>query len=158
MAFKRVPRWLVTLGQQCNYTGEKPTVILYTYINRHAETPDKNNLIIIYNNSSLEHKQCYNIVIGKRKYICILQQVHRDILLDIYSKQHRLPSNLSVSLPPTANIYIHPQISYSVLTESVAYTRTFNMPTSYQYWVWEREAHINWSMVTCQSSTRSELP
>ena len=26
-------------------------------------------------------------------------------------------------------------------------------------WVWEREAHIDWSMVTCQdSSTRSELP
>ena len=24
--------------------------------------------------------------------------------------------------------------------------------------LWEREAHINWSMVTCQGSTRSELP
>ena len=24
--------------------------------------------------------------------------------------------------------------------------------------VWEREAHINWSMVTGQGSTRSELP
>ena len=35
---------------------------------------------------------------------------------------------------------------------------TFNTPTSYQQWVWEREAHINWSMVTCQGgSTRSEL-
>ena len=32
---------VVTLGQQYN-TGEKPTVILYTYINRHAGTPDKN--------------------------------------------------------------------------------------------------------------------
>ena len=31
---------VVTLGQQCN-TGEKPTVMLYTYINRHAGTPDK---------------------------------------------------------------------------------------------------------------------
>ena len=29
---------VVTLGQQYN-VGEKPTVILYTYINRHAETP-----------------------------------------------------------------------------------------------------------------------
>ena len=28
------------------------------------------------------------------------------------------------------------------------------MPTSYQKWVWEREAHIDWSMVTCQGSTR----
>ena len=31
---------VVTLGQHYN-TGEKPTVILYTYINRHAGTPDK---------------------------------------------------------------------------------------------------------------------
>ena len=26
----------ITLGQQYNNVGEKPTVILYTYINRHA--------------------------------------------------------------------------------------------------------------------------
>ena len=31
---------VVTLGQQYN-TGEKPTVMLYTYINRHAGTPTK---------------------------------------------------------------------------------------------------------------------
>ena len=31
---------VVTLGQQYN-VEEKPTVILYTYINRHAGTPDK---------------------------------------------------------------------------------------------------------------------
>ena len=31
---------VVTLGQQYNI-GEKPTVILYTYINRHAGTPEK---------------------------------------------------------------------------------------------------------------------
>ena len=31
---------VVTLGQQYN-VGEKPTVNLYTYINRHAGTPDK---------------------------------------------------------------------------------------------------------------------
>ena len=30
----------ITLGQQYNI-GEKPTVILYTYINRHAGTPEK---------------------------------------------------------------------------------------------------------------------
>ena len=29
---------------------------------------------------------------------------------------------------------------------------TFNMPTSYQLWVWERDANINWSMVTCQAA------
>ena len=31
---------VVTLGQQYD-VGEKPTVILYTYIHRHAGTPDK---------------------------------------------------------------------------------------------------------------------
>ena len=31
---------VITLGQQYN-VGEKPTVILYTYINRHAGTPEK---------------------------------------------------------------------------------------------------------------------
>ena len=31
---------VVTLGQQYN-VGEKSTVILYTYINRHAGTPNK---------------------------------------------------------------------------------------------------------------------
>ena len=31
---------VVTSGQQYN-VGEKPTVILYTYINRYAGTPDK---------------------------------------------------------------------------------------------------------------------
>ena len=50
--------------------------------------------IIIYSNSaidpyttssySLEHKKYHNIVIGKEKYIYILQQVRRDILLMIY--------------------------------------------------------------------------
>ena len=30
----------ITLGQQYN-VGAKSTVILYTYINRHAETPEK---------------------------------------------------------------------------------------------------------------------
>ena len=32
---------------------------------------------------------------------------------------------------------------------------TFNVPTSYLKWMWEREADINWSihdMVTCQGS------
>ena len=32
---------VVTLGQQYN-VGEKPIVILYTYINRHEGTPKKN--------------------------------------------------------------------------------------------------------------------
>ena len=36
-----------------------------------------------HNKGCLEHKQSYNIVIGKEKYIYILQ-VHRDILLRVY--------------------------------------------------------------------------
>ena len=38
------------------------------------------------------------------------------------------------------------------------YCKTFNTSTSCQSWVWEKEAHVNWSMVTCQGSTRSALP
>ena len=47
---------VVTLDQQYN-VGEKPIVLLYTYINRHAGTPDKkkqcsstssNRVVIIY--------------------------------------------------------------------------------------------------------------
>ena len=47
---------VVKLGQQYNI-GEKPTVVLYTYINRHAGTPAKqreqnntssNMVVIIY--------------------------------------------------------------------------------------------------------------
>ena len=37
---------VVTLGQQYNI-GEKPTVILYTYINRHAGTPTKGNSLTL---------------------------------------------------------------------------------------------------------------
>ena len=37
-------------------------------------------------------------------------------------------------------------------------TGIFIMPTSYQTWVWIKEAHIDWSMVTCLVSTRLELP
>ena len=49
---------VVTLGQQYN-TGEKPTVMLYTYINRHAGTPDKNknkNILSVFVFSS--HSFC----------------------------------------------------------------------------------------------------
>ena len=68
---------VVTLSQQYN-VGEKPTVMLYTYINRHAGTPENRFIIMYCNNSaidpyiiraySLEHKRCCNIVIGKEKF------------------------------------------------------------------------------------------
>ena len=37
---------VVTLGQQYNI-GETPTVILYTYINRHAGTPEKQSVVVV---------------------------------------------------------------------------------------------------------------
>ena len=53
----------ITLGQQqYNNVGEKPTVILYIYINRHAGTPEKhlkqtrdnNNVVQDQENSFLD--------------------------------------------------------------------------------------------------------
>ena len=93
---------VVTLSQQYN-TGEKPTIMVYTYIDRRAGTPDKNKKQkhfstklnrFIYSNSaidlytiraySLEHKKCYNnVVIGKEKYIYIAPQAP--------SAGHRVP-------------------------------------------------------------------
>ena len=64
---------VVTMGQQYN-VGEKPTVILYTYINRHAGTPEKqrrqystssNMVVIIY---------CY---IGCEDEVTTLKREHR---------------------------------------------------------------------------------
>ena len=59
---------VVTSGQQC-HVGEKPTVTLYTYINRHAGTPDKkekqnrNNVVVHHqtwgNNNILLHNRLY---------------------------------------------------------------------------------------------------
>ena len=49
---------VITVGQQFN-VGEKPTVILYTYINRHAGTPTKGktNQYIIKQIQSLKRVQ-----------------------------------------------------------------------------------------------------
>ena len=38
---------VVTLGRQ-HHVGEKPTVILYTYINRHAGTPECYDNVIVF--------------------------------------------------------------------------------------------------------------
>ena len=45
---------VVTLGRQYD-TGEKSTVMLYTYINRYARTPDKNKtkIFLIHNAKGL---------------------------------------------------------------------------------------------------------
>ena len=69
---------VVTLGQQYNI-GEKPTVILYTYINRHAGTPEKQRkktppskmVVIIY---------CY---IGCEDEVTTLKREQRGPMIDV---------------------------------------------------------------------------
>ena len=63
---------VVTSGQQYN-VGEKPTVILYTYINRHAEPPNITRedkgiivLIIIDDNSTIKPYQYKNKRLGQQ--------------------------------------------------------------------------------------------
>ena len=53
---------VVTLGQQYDI-GEKPTVILYSYINRHAETPEKQRR---QNSTSCNNKGEPNTIIETR--------------------------------------------------------------------------------------------
>ena len=55
---------VVTLVQQYN-VGEKPTVILYTYINRHAGTPKKtltNKNIVVHTTTKINQKQSVVVV------------------------------------------------------------------------------------------------
>ena len=51
---------VVTLGQEYN-VGEKPTFILYTSINRHAEPPNRRHyskrVVVIYDKSAIEPYQ-----------------------------------------------------------------------------------------------------
>ena len=53
----------ITLGQQYN-VGEKPTVMLYIYINRHVGTPEKHQkqktmqYTITHGSSDIHHKGC----------------------------------------------------------------------------------------------------
>ena len=53
---------VVTLGQQYNI-GEKPTVMLYSYINCHAGTPDKQRR---QNSTSSDNKDESNTIIETR--------------------------------------------------------------------------------------------
>ena len=50
---------VVTLGQQYNI-GEKPTVTLYTYIDRHAGTPKKQRK---KNKNKIKHGTWYIVII-----------------------------------------------------------------------------------------------
>ena len=53
---------VVTLGQQYNI-GENPTVVLYSYINRHAGTPEKQRR---QNSTSSNNKEEFNTIIETR--------------------------------------------------------------------------------------------
>ena len=55
----RFPDGLVTLGQQYD-VGEKPTVILYTYINRHEETQTQKNKYIVRTTTKTNQKLSYS--------------------------------------------------------------------------------------------------
>ena len=68
---------VVTLGQQYNVV-EKPTVLLYTYINRHAESPNttqhKNNSAIEpYKNGGLGQQQ----IGGERNIVILYNYIDR---------------------------------------------------------------------------------
>ena len=63
----------VTLGQQYNI-GEKPTVILYTYINRHAGTPEKQRRRKSTLSNMVEIIYCY---IGCDDKVTTLKREHR---------------------------------------------------------------------------------
>ena len=59
----------ITLGHQQQYNvGEKPTVILYTYINRHAGTGTRNR-----ENDVHHHTWCNNIASIFRLYYAFIQ-------------------------------------------------------------------------------------
>ena len=85
----------MVVALEYNNVGEKPTVILYTYIillamQGHQTKQSKNNvvvLIIMYDNIVpsnhtttgaynllVEHKERYDIIFGEESYIFVLQQ------------------------------------------------------------------------------------
>ena len=70
---------VVTLGQQYNI-GEKPTVILYTYINRNAGTPEKQR----------KQKHCST-------YYAKLRTTHHGMLLQILGAWCKSPNQRILS-------------------------------------------------------------
>ena len=58
---------VVPLGQQYNI-GEKPTVILYSYINRHAGTPEKKLFQIFF----AQERQFVVLLLLILLYYCII--------------------------------------------------------------------------------------
>ena len=59
---------IIALGQQCD-VGEKPAVILYTYINRHAGTPNRTKTKTPHDEPGLQISLLYSI--GSRVVRCL---------------------------------------------------------------------------------------
>ena len=57
---------VVTLGQQYS-VGDKPTVMLYTYINRHAGAPNKTKA---KDTMSLDYSSVYNVLGCRTVHAC----------------------------------------------------------------------------------------
>ena len=74
------------------------------------------------------------------------------------SRARLIPKDVGASHHALEEAADAPSPNHITFVDAIYVAGTFNMPTSYQYWVWESEAHINWSMVTCEGSTRLELP
>ena len=84
----------ITLGQQHN-VGEKPTVILYTYINRHAGTPKrkrKNRQNSTSSNSntdeystSFSNKDKYNTSLNQDKRTMVMRNLHIQVCRKVNS-------------------------------------------------------------------------
>ena len=73
---------VVTLGQQY-HVGEKPTVIMYTYSNRHGGTPNKT---ATKDAMSLDYSSiCY---IGSRVILMSMKEIYNKILLYININSH----------------------------------------------------------------------
>ena len=73
---------MVILGQQYNI-GEKPIVILYTYINRHAGTPEKQR------KKQKQNKTLYIVIIycyiGCEDEVTTLKREQRGSMMEISS-------------------------------------------------------------------------
>ena len=106
---------VITLGQQYN-VREKPTVILYTYINRHAGTPNKNS------KNKTETLYCStpsNMVVIIYYYIDCKDKANPWYLNRFLDGSITLGQEYNVGEKPTVILYTY-------------IAGTFNMPTSYQ--------------------------
>ena len=85
---------VITLGQQYN-VGEKPTVILYTYIAMQGHQQKGKQ-----NNASSNNKDKYNTIIEQRTMMRIfIIQVH-DPVIHLEATTHRCSSCMDLAMVP----------------------------------------------------------